>query len=103
MLKDHYSKLVLVRTESAGVHFGCLDRFEATPAGAIVALSNSRRIWCWVGAASLSQIALDGINNQEETKITVQLPFIILIGVIEIIPISDAAAACLKNIPEWKA
>ena len=47
---------VLVRTYSAGVFAGTLE----TRKGQEVVLSNARRIWYWAGAATLSQLAVDG-------------------------------------------
>ncbi len=41
---------VLIRTYSAGVHFGNLEEMD----GQMVRLSNARRLWSWSGALSLS-------------------------------------------------
>lgn len=46
-------KQVLVRTYSAGVHFGVLVKRE----GQEVHLKNARRLWSWSGAFSLSENA----------------------------------------------
>ena len=50
---------VIVRTYSAGVHAGYLKRRD----GKDVDLINSRRLWYWKGAASLSQLAVDGVST----------------------------------------
>ena len=47
---------VIIRTYSAGVHAGYLKYRE----GKEVELINTRRIWYWEGAASLSQLSKDG-------------------------------------------
>src|SRR5262245_23089520 len=52
-------KVVLVRTYSAGVHFGTL--VERT--GKEVVLSNARRIWRWSGANTLHEIATAGVGK----------------------------------------
>ena len=61
---------VLVRTEKAGVHFGFLEYEEARDGGYYVTLVNTRRVWSWSGANSLSDLALKGSKNPEQCKIT---------------------------------
>jgi len=51
-------KPVIVRTYSAGVHFGYLVRRD----GKEVDLVKSRRIWRWFGANTLSEIATSGLD-----------------------------------------
>ena len=53
-------KAVIVRTYSAGVHFGHLARRD----GKEVDLVKSRRIWSWRGANTLSEIALHGLDTK---------------------------------------
>jgi hypothetical protein len=89
---------VMVRTYSAGVHFGYLAERE----NKIVRLLQTRRVWYWSGAASLSQLALEGSKKQSDCKISVELPEIILTEAIEIIPISGIAKENLKGVKEWK-
>ena len=55
-------KCVLVRTYSAGVHFGYLEKKE----GKEVMLRKTRRVYYWSGAASLSQMAIDGVKNPDD-------------------------------------
>lgn len=71
---------VLIRTYSAGVHFGTLVERN----GQEVHLKEARRLWSWNGALSLSEIALTGINIKE-SKISVPVDEIILTQAIEII------------------
>lgn len=91
---------VLIRTYSAGVHFGYLKRKEYTQAGIVVELINARRIWSWQGANSLSQIANDGLKPSSGTKIA--MPITIELVAIEIIPILDKARIALESVPQWK-
>lgn len=83
------NKKVLIRTYSAGVHFGILIGRK----GKEVHLKNARRLWSWSGALSLSEIAEKGINISA-SKISVPVEEIILTEAIEIIPISE-----LSNLP----
>ena len=89
---------VLIRTYSAGVHFGVLKRRD----GKEVELLKSRRIWYWDGAASLSQMAVDGVSNPENCKFSVALPSIILTEAIEIIPCTGKAVESINGVKEWK-
>ena len=74
---------VLIRTYSAGVHFGTLVERN----GKEVHLSNARRLWSWSGALSLSEIAMKGIDLKN-SKVSVPVDEIILTEAIEIIPVS---------------
>jgi hypothetical protein len=93
------TEYVIVRTYSAGVHFGVVRKRE----GKEVELINSRRIWYWDGAASLSQMAVDGVSKPENCKFSVPVPEIILTEAIEIIPCTEKARDCILGVPEWKA
>jgi len=77
-------KFVLIRTYSAGVHFGTLIERN----GQEVHLSSARRLWSWQGALSLSEIAMKGIDLKN-SKVSVPVDEIILTQVIEIIPVSE--------------
>lgn len=75
---------VLIRTYSAGVHFGILESRN----GQEVHLKNARRLWSWSGALSLSEVASTGVNINS-SKISVPVSDIILTQAIEIMPISE--------------
>lgn len=92
---------VLIRTYSAGVHFGYLAKKESTLAGVEVKLINARRVYYWSGAASLSQMAMEGVTNPNDCKISMPVNSIDLIA-IEIIPITEKAKAILGGVKEWK-
>jgi len=92
-------KHCVVRTYSAGVHIGYVKDFaKDNPQQAT--LINSRRLYYWDGAASLSQVSQDGVNSK--SKISVSVPEIILTDIIEIIPCSEKASDFFKGAPEWK-
>jgi len=83
---DYKGQLVLVRTYSAGVHFGTLESKK----GKEVKLVNAHRIYSWVNACSLSQLATQASQGMEsQNKISVSVPEILLTEAIEIIPISS--------------
>jgi len=91
------SEVTLVRTYSAGVHFGEV----MTQDGRNVVLKNARRLWSWKGACSLSQVAIDGVNLNE-SKISVTVPTITLTEAIELIPMSKKASAQMMGAAPWK-
>jgi hypothetical protein len=93
------SSYVIIRTYSAGVHFGIIERRE----GKEVELRDARRIWYWEGAASLSQMAVNGVSKPKSCKFSVITPVIILTEAIEIIPCTEQAAKCILEVPVWTA
>lgn len=93
---------VLVRSYGAGVHFGYLENEEFTPSGKVVTLSRTRRVWYWDGAASLSQMALEGVNKPENCKFSVELESNEIVNVIETIPLTEKAMLNLYKVAVWK-
>lgn len=89
---------VIIRTQSAGVHLGYLKSMSGT----VVQLLNSRRVFYWDGAASLSQMAMEGVKKPENCKFSMIVPSIILTQAIEVIPITQKANDVLFAVPEWK-
>jgi len=92
-------KYVIVRTYSAGVHAGTLQSRK----GKVVALVNSRRLWYWDGAATLSELAVRGVSRPGTCKFPAVVPEIILTEAIEIIPCTPEAQKCIEAVQEWKA
>lgn len=98
-MKKQKMMKVLVRTYSAGVHYGDLAKRN----GKEVTLHNTRRIWYWKGAASLSEMALTGVKVPSECKFSVVLPSITLTEAIEIIPCTKESQKSIDGVQEWKA
>lgn len=90
-------KYCIVRTYSAGVHAGTLKSREEKEC----VLTNARRIWYWDGAASLSQLAVDGTSEPGNCKFPVAVNEIVLTEVIEIIPCTDKARASIEGVEIW--
>ncbi len=89
---------VMIRTYSAGVHFGYMKKRE----GKEVELVRTKRVYSWSGACSLSQLAIEGSKNPNECKISIEIPSIILTETIEIIPMTQEAKDNLNKIETWK-
>jgi hypothetical protein len=95
-------RCVLVRSYAAGVHFGYLKSTEHTLAGTLVTLVDTRRVYSWQGAATLSQMALEGVKKPDGCKFSVVIPENTIQNCVEIIPISEQALESLKNVAVWK-
>jgi len=87
----------IIRTDSAGVFAGLIDRKVKGKENTIY---NSRKIWYWDwdGANSLSQLANDGLNNPENCKFAQEVTESDLKGIIEIIPCSLKAEKSIKEV-----
>lgn len=96
--KKKSAKIVMVRTYSAGVHFGEL----VSRKGKEVVLKNSHRVFYWTNACSLSQLAVQGSQNKNtENKISIAVPEIILTEAIEIISMTKESFDNLTAVM-WK-
>jgi hypothetical protein len=90
-------KYVIVRTYSAGVFAGELEKRT----GREVTLHNARRIWYWSGAASLSQLAMEGTSNPKNCKFPIAVDCVELLDAIEILSVTDKARASIEGVPVW--
>jgi hypothetical protein len=92
-------KYAIVRTYSAGVFAGYIESQN----GQEVTMVKARRLWQWSGAASLSQLAMEGTSKPESCKFPCEVYRVQLMQVIEIL---DATSKCKKSIDSvaiWKA
>ena len=92
-------KHVLVRTYSAGVFVGQL----ASRKGKEVTLRQAIRIWHWTGAASLSQLAMEGTSSPSTCRFAVPVTKIVLTEAIEIIAMTKAATTNILQVKPWRA
>lgn len=90
---------VIVRTYSAGVFAGNIKSRD----GKEVILTEARRLWYWKGAASLSQLATEGVKCPKECKFPCEVAEITLTEAIEIITATEAAKASIASVPVWTA
>lgn len=97
-MESNIGKKVIIRGSRSGVEFGTL----VAKNGSEVTLENARRIWYWSGAASLSQLAMDGTTNPNCCKFTVTVDSITILDAIEIIPCTDKAIQSIEEVKAWK-
>jgi hypothetical protein len=91
---------VIVRCYASGVHYGTL----AARDGREVALTGSRRLWRWHTGGhgiSLSEVATTGIDAKK-SQVAVALDRIVLLDALEVIPVTEAAAASIESAPVAK-
>jgi len=88
----------IIRCDRSGVFFGEI----AERNGREVTIRNARRLWYWHGAASLSQLALEGTKRPRDCKFTVTVPSIVVLDAIELIPCSEQAVESIKGVSVWK-
>lgn len=89
---------VIVRTYSAGVFAGELVSCK----GKEVVMREARRLWYWAGAASLSQMAMEGTKDPENCKFPCPVNRVTLTEVIEILDVTAAARASIEGVPIWQ-
>ncbi len=90
---------VIIRTYSAGVWYGTLEEKSDNE----VILKGARRMWRWWAAEgiSLSAVAVSGIK-QDKSRIANPVDAVWL-EAIEIIPVTDVAAASIGGAEHAKA
>ena len=91
-------KKVIIRADRAGVFVGTLKNKN----GSEVTLTNCRRLWYWDGAASISQLAVDGVTKPNNCKFTVAVEEILVMDTIEIIPCTKKAIKSIEGVKAWK-
>jgi hypothetical protein len=89
----------IIRTRSAGVFAGYIKERDGMEATVIKA----RRLWYWSGAASLSQLAVDGTGKPKECKFPVAVDEILLTEVIEILSVTEKAKKSIESVAVWEA
>lgn len=96
--EKNIGKKVIVRGSRSGVFFGTL----AARNGNEVALTSCRRLWYWDGAASISQLSVDGTTAPHKCKFTVAVEEIEILDAIEVIQCTDKAVKSIEGVKVWK-
>ena len=93
-----YMPYVICRTYSAGVFAGYLESKN----GKVVVLRKARRLWYWSGAASLSQLAMEGVKNPDSCKFPCEVEKVELTEMIELIDCTEEAKKNIAEVKVWK-
>lgn len=99
MADTQQQKFVICRTYSAGVFAGFLESRN----GKEVVLTKARRLWRWYGAASLSQLAMEGTKQPKDCKFPVAVDRVELTEAIEILDVTPEAQKSIDEVPVWSA
>ena len=97
--EDADFKYVIVRTYSAGVFAGYLEKRE----GREVILRDARRLWYWDGSSSLSELAMKGVSKPENCKFPCEVDRVELLEVIEILDCTEEAKESIDRVKVWSA
>ena len=89
----------IIRTYTAGVFAGYVKSRNKDE----VELLKARRLWSWDGAASLSQLAMEGVSKPQNCKFPCEVDNIILPNVIEIIACTQKAYKSIREVIIWKS
>lgn len=89
----------IVRTYSAGVFAGYVESRNGKEA----VVRDARRLWYWQGAASLSQLAVDGTSKPGGCKFPVAVDRDELTEVIEVLFCTEKARLSIVGVPVWTA
>lgn len=90
---------VIIRTRDAGCFAGEL----VSRTGDEVNLRDSRRLWHWKGANTLSDLAMSGTSKPAECRFPEPVAAHIVLGVIEVIACTQAARDAIASVPVWRA
>jgi hypothetical protein len=91
-------KYAIVRTRSAGVFAGYIE----SKRDQTVVVLNARRLWQWAGAATLSQLAMEGTSDARSCKFPQEVARIELFEVIEILDATQKAKDSIDSVKVWK-
>lgn len=93
---------VIVRTYAMGVFAGYLQD-ESTETEKV--LKDARRLWYWEGAATLSELAMEGTKKPSECKFPVPVKLVKLTSPqgFEVLQVTEKAKKSIMSVPVWTA
>lgn len=97
-LQKNGMKYVIVRADAAGAFAGYLESRN----GREVVMRYARRLWYWEGAASLSQLAMEGTTKPDNCKFPCAVDRVELLEVIEILDCTSKSQVSIEGVKIWK-
>lgn len=91
------NKFYIIRGDRSGVFYGNIKERNGQEA----TIANARCLWYWEGAASLSQLAKEGVKAPRKCKFTVTVDELTILDAIELIPCTDEAVQNIQAVPVW--
>jgi len=87
----------IIRGDRSGVFAGYVKERKDNE----VTIINARRLWYWDGAASLSQLAVDGVSKPQNCKFPKEVKELLVLDAVEIIPCTERARKSISSVKEW--
>ena len=91
-------KYCLIRCSRSGVFAGYL-KSRVKQEGVIL---SARRIWYWTGAASISQLAVEGTSSPDSCKFPCIVDILEVTDILEVIPCTIIAQRSIEEVSIWK-
>lgn len=91
-------KYCIVRGDRSGVFAGVVAKQD----GQTVEMQRARCLWRWAGAATILQLALEGVKDELNCRFTVFVDSILILDAIEIVPCTSSAEKCVLGVREWR-
>lgn len=89
----------IIRSDRAGVFIGEIKEKN----GSEVVLANVRKLWSWSGACAVEELAMNGVKNPRQCRFTVTVPEMSVLGVIQLLPCTEAASRSIRAVEDWRA
>ena len=96
------NKRVIIRADRAGVFYGTLAEIEPLGDKYQVELTDCRRLWYWSGAASITQLACEGVKSPYNCKFTMVQKSVVVNGVIEVHECTEESIRSIEGVEIWK-
>jgi hypothetical protein len=92
----------VIRSYAAGVFVGYVKEKSCEDNGVNITLLHAKRIYYWSGACSLTQLAMEGVKDPANCKITEPISSQYIANVIEILPMTEKASKNIDEVKTWK-
>lgn len=92
----------IIRADRAGVFIGKIVEEK----GAVLTITNARRLYYWSGALDVVTIATNGVSKPSNCKFSAQLgddDKSTILNVIEYHPLSEIALQTINSVSAWKS
>jgi hypothetical protein len=98
---ENPKRKVVVRSDRAGVFYGTVTVVKPLGDKLYVEMDGCRRVHYWNRAASITQIALDGLPKNSGSRVTRPLDGACIAGIIEILPCTEKAIKSMEEYAAW--
>ncbi len=93
---------IICRTYAAGVFAGYLEKQWVENGLKLAILQKARRLWYWDGAASLSQLSVNGVTKPQNCKFPCEVESVELSNVVEVLAVTEKAKESIDSVKVWE-